>query len=726
MTTLSLSGNWTGVYDYPVASMDPVPFFAELTDVAGVVWGTTTEPRTGAFGGVTDELTANLSGYRSRREIRFEKRYDPVIEGGENAIHYAGIISEDGNRIEGKWSISDGFAGFSGPFVMDRAKGAKADATLETEAELDLVETGPSTKGEKPSRIIFDQKLGFRDLLKCHFFSKPVTTARRIWIAADRRETVPQISAREIGSSHAKPLLEIKADLHLRTRMPFHRRAQIPFKRALSILFHPQSKRIDHSNQLFSIRIARLRSGSECFLRLCKSACLDQIAGFLDFTLSSKRQQKQDQGKYTHRALLGLALSGLASVPVQADALGPKDFGPIDAKKAALGQLLFYDPILSGNRNISCGTCHNHDFASTDGIALGLGEGGVGVGPNRLPGAGATRVRRRTARNVPALFNLGARDIRVLFHDGRISRSDAFGNSFDSPAERHLPDGLDSLLAVQALFPMVSAREMAGDASENEIGQASAQHIETGWAILAARIRTIPEYVAEFVEAFEDVDASSDITISHVVNAIAAFIDAEWRSYDAPFDRGELSLKALRGMELFKGKAGCESCHSGPLFTDQEFYALAIPQFGPGRTRNFDPYARDLGRMGASDAPEDAYRFRTPSLRNVTLTAPYGHNGAYPTLEGIIRHHLNPLGADWSPELVKMPRVAWLADTDFIVQSDAREMTRQRARIDIEPRDLSDAEIGDLIAFLNALTGGTASYGRLGKPQNVPSGLKVD
>ena len=76
------------------------------------------------------------------------------------------------------------------------------------------------------------------------------------------------------------------------------------------------------------------------------------------------------------------------------------------------------------------------------------------------------------------------------------------------------------------------------------------------------------------------------------------------------------------GAALFHGKAGCADCHSGPLLTDQKFHALAIPPFGPGRTRRFDPYTRDVGRMGETDALEDAYRFRTPSLRNVALTAP--------------------------------------------------------------------------------------------------------
>ena len=207
---------------------------------------------------------------------------------------------------------------------------------------------------------------------------------------------------------------------------------------------------------------------------------------------------------------------------------------------------------------------------------------------------------------------------------------------------------------------------------------------------------------------------------------------AEWRSFDSPYDAFltgvPLPKDAEAGRRLFFGKAGCAACHRGPLFTDQAFYALALPAFGPGRTRRFDPMPRDVGRMGESDALQDAYRFRTPSLRNVALTAPYGHNGAYPTLDGMIRHHLQPLEmrAAWARETAALPIVDWLEEIDFVIQSDTREMTRQEAKGDIAPRDLSDTEIAELVAFLNSLTGTTARQRPLGRPETVPSGLPVD
>jgi cytochrome c peroxidase len=158
------------------------------------------------------------------------------------------------------------------------------------------------------------------------------------------------------------------------------------------------------------------------------------------------------------------------------------------------------------------------------------------------------------------------------------------------------------------------------------------------------------DYGARFVAAFDHIDVPEDVTIVEIANALAAFMAVEWQSIDSPFDRflagGQDALDPAqrRGLNLFYGEAGCSDCHSGPLLSDQKYHALGLPAFGPGRTRKFDLYARDVGRMGKSDRIEDAYAFRTPMLRNVALTAPYGHNGAYNTLQSIVRHHLDPVG----------------------------------------------------------------------------------
>ncbi|MDJ0931509.1 hypothetical protein [Breoghania sp.] len=126
-----------------------------------------------------------------------------------------------------------------------------------------------------------------------------------------------------------------------------------------------------------------------------------------------------------------------------------------------------------------------------------------------------------------------------------------------------------------------------------------------------------------FIEAFDNVNEASDITIVEIANAIAAFEGTECRNFDSPFDKyleGDktaMNSAQKRGMELFYGKVSCSNCHSGPLLSNQSFQALGLPPLGPGRTLLNDLISRDVGRLAVSDDPDDAYRFRVPFLRNV-------------------------------------------------------------------------------------------------------------
>ena len=441
---------------------------------------------------------------------------------------------------------------------------------------------------------------------------------------------------------------------------------------------------------------------------------------------------------------LSLIAGLLWSAPVAADPppnslsdllpppLSDADYHSFSEQRAELGQLLFYDKILSGNMNISCGTCHHHRFGSADGLSLGTGEGGVGVGPNRKPGKGDSRIKKRISRNANALWNLGAKAFTVLFHDGRLAIADDYNNGFNSPAEEWLPRGLETVLGAQAIFPMTAQFETAGNPKENEVAGALHDRIDNVWPIIAKRVRVIPEYGSRFVDVYDDVDKPEDVSIAHIGEALAAFIALEFKSNDSPFDDfiggdvAALSNVQRRGAELFYGKAGCSSCHSGPLLSDQKFHALMIPPFGPGRTRRFDPFVRDVGRMGETDDLADAYRFRTPSLRNVTLTAPYGHNGAFPTLEGIVRHHLDARQSlkEWQPKHANLPSANWLEAIDFLVLDDQIEMERYQRKLDIENVALDNTEISEIVAFLGALTGRT--HFPRGVPKTVPSGLPVD
>ncbi|MGG7568125.1 cytochrome-c peroxidase [Rhodovulum sp. DZ06] len=431
--------------------------------------------------------------------------------------------------------------------------------------------------------------------------------------------------------------------------------------------------------------------------------------------------------------LIGAALAALAlAAPAAGEGAGLPDLGPRpvfaapDPARAALGQLLFYDPILSGNRAVSCATCHHPRFGTSDGLALGIGDGGLGLGPDRRPDP-ENPPEQRVPRNAQALWNLGAAEFTRFFHDGRLEADPSRPGGIRTPLGAEMTAGFASPLAAQAMFPVLSPDEMAGHYAENEVSKAVRQGLlsqEGGaWDLIAARVGVLPGYRARF----DAVLPGQEITFHAIANLLADFIAHEWRADDAPFDRAmaggaPLDPAAARGMALFYGEAGCSACHSGWLQTDHGFHAIAMPQLGPGKAARFERHARDTGRMRVTGRAGDAYAFRTPSLRNVTLTAPYGHDGAYATLEGVIRHHLAPAEALRAWDIGQAPLPPLPGAVDDRAAGDAAEIEAIAAAAALPPRALSDAQVADLVAFLHALEDPTE---RLGVPEAVPSGLPV-
>lgn len=415
------------------------------------------------------------------------------------------------------------------------------------------------------------------------------------------------------------------------------------------------------------------------------------------------------------------------------DRLTKSDFIEVSKDQARLGQLIFFDKELSGNRNIACATCHHPNLGSSDGLSLGIGEGGENLGPERSAGYGDGHVENRVPRNAPALFNLGAKDIMNVFHDGRVEIDPSMPSGFRTPAGDKLPEGLQSALAAQALFPMTSEVEMAGTAAENEVGLACETDITEGWKMIEARFRQIKAYEAPFLAAYPDRQSIQEMTIVDIANAIGAFVAEEWQSTNAPFDaylagkRRALTKEQKLGMTIFYGKGECASCHSGSLFTDQAFHAIAMPQFGPGKNVLKGDIATDYGRFNETGKEEDRYRFRTPSLRNVEHTAPYGHTGAYSDLHSVVRHHLDPIAAlqTFKHEEVVLTDADQVNARDFLLSS-TDEWINIAAANELEPKELSDKEVDALVAFLGSLTDEKSLPGKLGKPDSVPSGLPVD
>ncbi|EET49714.1 cytochrome-c peroxidase [Thalassobium sp. R2A62] len=409
------------------------------------------------------------------------------------------------------------------------------------------------------------------------------------------------------------------------------------------------------------------------------------------------------------------------------------DYAPVYLAEAMLGQQLFYDPILSGNQVISCATCHHPELGTGDGLSLGIGEGGIGIGPGRKI-ATNNAPEQRIPRHAQALFNLGAKEFTVLFHDGRIEADPQRPSGLRTPMGEDMMQGFASILSAQTMFPVLSQDEMAGHYSENDVSQAVRQGRITGaggaWDIIAKRVSEIDAYADQFMAAYSDLAVADDIGFTDISNAIAAFIEWEWRSDTSPFDaylRGQspLAPAAEKGRALFYGHAGCSSCHAGPFQTDHQFHATAVPQFGPGKAARFESHARDLGRARVTGNDADAYAFRTPSLRNVALTAPYGHTGSHSDLTQFVTDHADPVAAidryqrDWA---ILPPFDA----ADWRVMDDPVEVAAISAAVRAPVIRLNADQVSDLVAFLGALTDPIAITGRLGIPETVPSGLPIE
>ena len=391
-----------------------------------------------------------------------------------------------------------------------------------------------------------------------------------------------------------------------------------------------------------------------------------------------------------------------------------------------LGEALFWDPELSGNRDTSCATCHHSSLATGDNLSVSIGTGGLGLGPDRVMGVG----RELVPRNAPPIFNLGYQDWQVLFWDGRAWITPDGG--FDTPASDRLPEGLDSLLAAQAMFPVTSREEMRGDQGDkdifgqpNEVGNVLDYQTRRIWRALMERLLAIPGYEALFQAAYPDIPVEA-LGFQHAANALAAYQDVAFTFEDSPFDRyingdlDALSIEAKQGAMLFFGDTGCGDCHSGPLLTDQQFHNLAIPQVGHGKGRE---QPLDLGRARETGNDCDRYAFRTAPLRNVAITGPWMHNGAYTTLEGAIRHQVNPPEylQNYDPEQLSELMKDTCQDHPEILEAILVSY-RQTPSHGV---NLSTEEVQLIIAFLEALTSPSALNLEHTIPETVPSGLKV-
>jgi cytochrome c peroxidase len=419
----------------------------------------------------------------------------------------------------------------------------------------------------------------------------------------------------------------------------------------------------------------------------------------------------------------------LAAAGVATPALRPREPDAL----IELGRNLFFDKVLSGNRNISCATCHHPTAGTGDDLPLPLGEGASGLGAARTG-----TVSQVIPRNAPPLFHVGAVGTDRLFWDGRVSR-DAVGAlrtpapalNGPTPARPDMTAQLTTALAAQAMFPVTSPEEMRGDPGDNELADAADELAV--WDAIMARLVGINDGTTGGIEAYRQLFAAAypglgtfdELTFAHAARAIAAYEAASFSFFDTPLDRflagddGALSLEAKRGGILFSGRARCSRCHGGPLLSDMRFHAIGAPQLGPGKGGEPD----DRGLALETGDPRDDYRFRTPPLRNVSETGPWMHAGSFTTLGAVIGHYRSPANGLLSYDASQLP--AFYRD---LVDTDP---TRNQSRIAaISPIlgaagvRLNPGESADLLAFLRALTDPAATTA-VAVPASVPSGLPV-
>ena len=369
-------------------------------------------------------------------------------------------------------------------------------------------------------------------------------------------------------------------------------------------------------------------------------------------------------------------------VALPATVAAPAD-NPTTPEKVALGRMLFWDPILSGQRDVSCATCHHPDFGYAESLDLSIGTGGVGLGATRAFAPG--HAVRLVKRNSPTVLNAAFNGITM-------------SGEYDPATAPMFWDSRVNSLEVQALEPIKALEEMRGETYTEDRALAE----------VVARLAANAEYRTLFTRAFGSRNA---VSADNLGRAIAAF-QRSLVTTNAPFDRymrgdaAAMTPAQIQGMNRFQS-TGCTNCHNGPMFSDFKTHVLAVP---------------DNGKLAATDAGiNGTYAFRTASLRNLAYTAPYMHNGVFDDLNDVVNFY---------------QRISRGGGRGGRNGGGGRGVNANVARDQIDPfaRQLNMRGGGggggrggrgrdnDLVAFLGALN--DEGFDRT-IPERVPSGLKV-
>lgn len=409
----------------------------------------------------------------------------------------------------------------------------------------------------------------------------------------------------------------------------------------------------------------------------------------------------------------------------------------IDSELAQLGKKLFFSKSLGGVLDTACASCHHPMLGGADELSLPIGVDAVSpevLGLGRLNHQGIPVV----PRNSPTVFNVALWD-DSLFWDSRVeslgkeARQNGAASGISTPDSGFGVADANAganLVVAQARFPVTSNEEMKtesfeGGSSNSEIrGHLAARLGDYGEGIGELALNT---WLEEFRQAFNSTaDAEELVTFDNIVHAIGeyersmVFINSPWREY-VEGDITALTDAQKQGALLFfqtvpNGGAGCIACHNGPKLSDEQQHIVVFPQIGVGKGDGVTG-DDDFGREQVTGNAQDRYFFRTPSLLNIATTSPYGHAGSFDSLERVVRHYNNPRQSamDYSDnqgwcQLAQFENVANCQNLYPNASQNARSaldkfaQDRNAGVARLPAINLTEAEIAQLVAFLNGLT----------------------
>ncbi|MEP7257140.1 MAG: cytochrome-c peroxidase [Flavitalea sp.] len=339
----------------------------------------------------------------------------------------------------------------------------------------------------------------------------------------------------------------------------------------------------------------------------------------------------------------------------------PKD-NPSTPEKIELGRLLFYDPVLSGDREVACATCHHPEFGYAESLELSIGVNGKGLGQHRS--FNEQNDIPFTKRNSQSLINTAFNGI------------DEEGNYFPEKAPMFW-DLRAFSLEQQAMLPIKTFEEMRGHGFKE---------VEMPGEV-AKRLKVIASYRNLFAKAFSGTNPVSDTNIGKALAAFQRSLLANNSRFDKYMrgDKSAMSGGEIEAMQVFI-QTGCARCHSGPMFSDFKTHVLGIA---------------DNEKLPVSDSGfQGSYAFRTPTLRNLRHTGPFMHNGKLHSLENVLTFYEDLQGKELPNDRVKRTQLDPLA-----------------LALKVEFKNISS-----IIEFINVLN--DEAYDKK-IPASVPSGLPV-